>query len=336
MPAHGLAFAGDPNGSPAEQRRHDDSRLNFLALVFCLTLGTAALPHLLMRCYTTPSVRAARQSVTWSLFFILLLYLSAPALAVLVKYEVFNVLVGTPFDSLPAWIANWSKVDPALLSVTDINRDGVLQLGEIRIGTDIVVLATPEIGGLPYVVSGMVAAGALAAALSTADGLLLTISNALSHDVYYKLVDPNASNGRRVTISKMLLLGVALAAAAVAAQKPADIVFLVSAAFSIAASALFPALVLGVFWKRATARGATLGMASGLLMTLGYMVRNEPWMRGIFGISAPVELWFAIQPISAGVFGVLLGFVVMVAVSLVTRPAHVRSDAFVDHIRFPG
>jgi len=335
MPPHGLAFAGDPHGSAAEQRSFQDSRLNFLALVFCLTLGTAALPHLLMRCYTTPSVRAARQSVTWSLFFILLLYLSAPALAVLVKYEVFNVLVGTPFDSLPAWIANWSKVDPALLSVIDINRDGVLQLGEIRIGTDIVVLATPEIGGLPYVVSGMVAAGALAAALSTADGLLLTISNALSHDVYYKLVDPNASNGRRVTISKMLLLGVALAAAAVAAQKPADIVFLVSAAFSIAASALFPALVLGVFWKRATARGATLGMASGLLMTLGYMVRNEPWLRGIFGISAPVELWFAIQPISAGVFGVLLGFVVMVAVSLVTRQAHVRSDAFVDHIRFP-
>ena len=336
MPPHGVAFAGDPHGSAAEQRNFHDSRLNFLALVFCLTLGTAALPHLLMRCYTTPSVRAARQSVTWSLFFILLLYLSAPALAVLVKYEVFNVLVGTSFDSLPAWIGNWSKVDPALLSVTDINRDGVLQLGEIRIGTDIVVLATPEIGGLPYVVSGMVAAGALAAALSTADGLLLTISNALSHDVYYRLVDPNASNGRRVTISKMLLLGVALAAAAVAAQKPADIVFLVSAAFSIAASALFPALVLGVFWKRATARGATLGMASGLLMTLGYMVRNEPWMRDVFGISAPVDLWFAIQPISAGVFGVLLGFVVTIAVSLMTRPSNARSDAFVDHIRFPG
>ena len=336
MPPHGVPFAGDPRGTAAEQRNYQDSRLNFLALVFCLTLGTAALPHLLMRCYTTPSVRAARQSVTWSLFFILLLYLSAPALAVLVKYEVFNVLVGTPFDSLPAWIANWSKVDPALLSVTDINHDGVLQLGEIRIGTDIVVLATPEIGGLPYVVSGMVAAGALAAALSTADGLLLTISNALSHDVYYRLVDPNASNGRRVTISKMLLLGVALAAAAVAAQKPADIVFLVSAAFSIAASALFPALVLGVFWKRATAWGATAGMASGLLMTLSYMVRNEPWMRGVFGISAPVDLWFAIQPISAGVFGVLLGCVVIIAVSLMTRPGNARSDAFVDHIRFPG
>lgn len=336
MPPHGMAFAGDPHGSAAEQRSYQNSRNNFLALVFCLTIGTAALPHLLMRCYTTPSVSQARQSVTWSLFFILLLYLSAPALAVLVKYEVFNVLVGAPFESLPAWIANWSKVDPALLTVTDINRDGVLQLGEIRIGADIVVLATPEIGGLPFVVSGLVAAGALAAALSTADGLLLTISNALSHDLYYKMIDPNASNGRRVTISKMLLLVVALSAAAVAAQKPADIVFLVSAAFSIAASALFPALVLGVFWKRTNARGVVLGMASGLLLTLYYMVRNEAWMRDTFGISAPVQLWFGIQPISAGVFGVLAGVAVTVVVSLLTTPGGAHSDSFVEGIRRPG
>jgi cation/acetate symporter len=335
MPPHALPFAGDPHGSAAEKREHQDSRLNFLALVFCLTIGTAALPHLLMRCYTTPSVRQARQSVTWSLFFILLLYLSAPALAVLVKFEVFNVLVGTPFDSLPAWITNWAKVDPGLLSVTDINRDGVLQLGEIRVGTDMVVLATPEIGGLPFVVSGLVAAGALAAALSTADGLLLTISNALSHDIYFKMVDPTASNGRRVTISKMLLLVVALGAAAVAAQKPADIVFLVSAAFSIAASALFPALVLGVFWKRATATGAVMGMASGLLLTVYYMVRNESWMREIFRISMPIDLWFGIQPISAGVFGVGIGFAVIVVASLLTRPAGEQSDEFVEGIRHP-
>ncbi|HET7792903.1 MAG TPA: sodium:solute symporter family protein [Rhizobacter sp.] len=336
MPPHARPFAGDPNGTATEARAYQDSRLNFLALVFCLTIGTAALPHLLTRSYTTPSVRQARQSVTWSLFFILLLYLSAPALAVLVKFEVFNVLVGTPFDSLPAWIANWAKVDPGLLSVSDINRDGVLQLGEIRIGTDMVVLATPEIAGLPFVVSGMVAAGALAAALSTADGLLLTISNALSHDVYFKMVDPNSSNGRRVTSSKMLLLVVALGAAAVAAQKPADIVFLVSAAFSIAASALFPALVLGVFWKRATATGALLGMASGLLLCVYYMVRNEAWMRDVFGISVPVDLWFGIQPISAGVFGVLAGFAGIVVGSLLTRPIGERGNEFVDSIRGPG
>ncbi len=261
-------FAGDPNGDAAAQKTFNESRRNFLALVFCLMVGTAALPHILMRYYTTPSVKEARESVTWSLFFIFLLYFTAPALAVLVKYEVFNVLVGTPFDKLPGWIAAWSKVDPALLSVADINKDGIFQLGEMRIGGDIIVLATPEIGGLPYVVSGMVAAGGLAAALSTADGLLLTIANALSHDLYYKMIDPNASTARRVAISKALLLVVALAAAAVAAQKPADILFLVSAAFSFAAAAFFPALVLGVFWKRASKWGAVLGMIAGLGITV--------------------------------------------------------------------
>ncbi|MBX3624268.1 MAG: cation acetate symporter [Rhizobacter sp.] len=335
LPAHGTAYAGDPKGTAAQQRDFDDSRRNFLALVFCLTIGTAALPHLLMRSYTTPSVRQARQSVTWSLFFILLLYLSAPALAVMVKFEVFNVLVGTPFDQLPGWIANWAKVDAGLLSVSDINRDGVLQLGEIRIGSDMVVLATPEIAGLPFVVSGMVAAGALAAALSTADGLLLTISNALSHDVYFRVVDASASNSRRVTTSKMLLLVVALSAAAVAAQKPADIVFLVSAAFSIAGSALFSALVLGVFWKRANAAGAVAGMVAGLSVTLYYMVRNEAWMRDIFHVVVPVDLWLGIQPISAGVFGVAASFVVTVVVSLLTPRRSAASEAFLERIRTP-
>ena len=194
------------------------ARKNFLALVFCLMIGTAALPHILMRYYTVPSVREARESVSWSLFFIFLLYFTAPALAVLAKYEVYTVLVNTPFANLPDWIARWSTVDASLLSVVDINKDGILQLAEISIGGDIIVLATPEIGGLPSVVSGMVAAGGLAAALSTADGLLLTIANALSHDLYYKVLDPNASTARRVMVSKMLLLVVALAAAYVAAQ----------------------------------------------------------------------------------------------------------------------
>jgi cation/acetate symporter len=230
MPAHARPFAGDPTGTPAEQQAYEASRRNFLALVFCLMLGTAALPHVLTRYYTTPSVREARESATWTLLFISVLYLTAPALAVLVKYEVFNSLVGTPFDQLPAWIANWAKVDPSLMSVVDINHDGILQLGEIKIGGDIIVLATPELAGLPYVVSGLVASGGLAAALSTADGLLLTIANALSHDFYYRMVDPNASTARRVMISKVLLLIVALAAALVAARRPADILFLVTAA----------------------------------------------------------------------------------------------------------
>lgn len=335
MPAHADQFAGDPEGDAAARQAFRESRLNFIALVFCLTVGTAALPHILMRYYTTPSVREARESVTWSLFFIFLLYVTAPALAVLVKHEVFTNLVGTPFDQLPAWIASWSKVDPGLMAVSDVNRDGILQLGEMKIGGDIIVLATPEIGGLPYVVSGMVAAGGLAAALSTADGLLLTIANALSHDLYYKMIDPNASTARRVTISKILLLVVALAAAYVAAQKPADILFLVSAAFSFAASAFFPALVLGVFWKRATGAGAICGMVAGLGVTLYYMVQNQPWMRQLFGVSSPVELWLGIQPISAGVFGVPAGFLVIVMVSLLTPPPSAKVQDLVETLRHP-
>ena len=335
MPPHAQQFAGDPDGNAAERQAFGDSRRNFIALVFCLMVGTAALPHILMRSYTTPSVKQARESVVWSLFFISLLYVTAPALAVLVKFEVFNSLVGLPFDQLPAWIANWSKVDPSLVSVTDINKDGILQLSEFRIASDLVMLATPEIAGLPYVVSGMVAAGGLAAALSTADGLLLTISNAMSHDVYHKMLAPEASSTRRVTISKVLLLVAALAAAALATQKPAGILFLVTAAFSIAASALFPALVMGFFWSRANRWGAVLGMASGLAITLYYLIRNESWLRSLFGVSAAPHLWFGIQPVSAGVFGVPTGFLVCVVISLITQAPSDAQRRFVRRLRYP-
>jgi cation/acetate symporter len=337
MPPHAQQFKGDPNGDAAAQKLFDTDRRNFLALIFCLMVGTAALPHILMRYYTTPSVKEARDSVTWSLFFIFLLYFTAPALAVLVKYEVFNVLVGTPFDKLPAWIANWARVDPALLSVVDINKDGIFQLGEMRISGDIIVLATPEIGGLPYVVSGMVAAGGLAAALSTADGLLLTIANALSHDLYYKMIDPNASTARRVSISKALLVVVALAAAAVAAQKPADILFLVSAAFSFAAATFFPALVLGIFWKRANRWGASLGMIAGLGTTFYYMATTQPWLRGVFGVTSPVadNIWWGILPISAGLFGVPIGMAVIIIVSLLTPAPGKETQELVEHVRYP-
>lgn len=335
MLPHAQQYAGDPNGTPQEQEEFHTSRLNFLALVFCLMVGTAALPHILMRYYTVPDVKQARQSVTWSLVFISLLYFTAPALAVLVKFEVFNVLVGTSFDQLPSWVAAWNKVDPSLLSVRDVNRDGILQLNEMSIGMDIIVLATAEIAGLPYVIAGLVAAGGLAAALSTADGLLLTIANALSHDVYYKMIDPHAATARRVTISKVLLLIVALSAAYVAAQKPANILFLVSAAFSFAASAFFPALVLGIFWKRATGTAAVLGMLSGLGVTFYYMATSLPWLREVFGVTRPVELWWGIQPISAGVFGVPVGFAVMFVVSWLTPRPSAAVRAWVDQLRQP-
>jgi cation/acetate symporter len=205
-----------------------------------------------------------------------------------------------------------------------------VQLAEIAIDGDVLVLATPEIGGLPYVISGLVAAGGLAAALSTADGLLLAISNALSHDIYYKIVDPGASTQKRVTISKLLLLAVAFIAAYAASQKPADILSLVGVAFSLAASTLFPVLVLGVFWKRANHLGAMAGMAVGCAVCLFYMLHTNP----ILGGSADAE-WFHIAPISAGVFGVPAALAAIVVVSLLTAPPERSSAALVDYIRAP-
>jgi cation/acetate symporter len=318
---------------PAENREQSDiKRNNFLALAFCLMLGTAALPHLLMRSYTTPSVHASRISVFWTLFFILLIYLTIPALAVLVKYDIYTALVGSEFSQLPNWVSYWANVDKLnpLISIVDTNRDGIVQLAEIAIDGDVLVLATPEIAGLPYVISGLVAAGGLAAALSTADGLLLAISNALSHDVYYKIVDPQASTQKRVTISKLLLLAVAFIAAYIASQKPADILSLVGAAFSLAASTLFPALVLGVFWKRANHHGAIAGMLAGFLVCLYYMLHTNPILGGSIA-----NQWFHIAPISAGVFGVPAGLITLYVISMLTRPPQRQIGALVDYLRTP-
>jgi cation/acetate symporter len=335
-PLSGLPRHAEPYPGKDEVAR-DKSRKNFIALVFCMMLGTASLPHILMRYYTTPSVREARESVFWSLLFIFLLYFSAPALAVLFKFDVFTNLVGSSYANLPSWAAAWAKIDGvggAMLRIVDLNGDGIVQLAELTINPDIVVLATPEIAGLPYVISGLVAAGGLAAALSTADGLLLTIANALSHDLYYKMIDPNTSTQRRVTISKILLLFVALVAAYITSLKPGDILFLVGAAFSLAASAFFPALVLGVFWKRANKWGAIAGMLSGLTVCLYYYLRTYPFFYQKLGITQ-MDLWWDINPISAGVFGVPAGLLVMVVVSLLT-PAPDRETAdLVEHIRYP-
>jgi cation/acetate symporter len=319
LPLHTTPFAGDPNGSDAEKQIFSTSRLNFIALMFCLMVGTLGLPHLLTRYYTTPTVAEARSSVAWSLVFISLLYLSAPALAVLIKYELMAHLVGQPFDSLPSWVAQWAR-DPSLFSVSDVNGDHILQFAEIKMSADWVMLATPEIGGLPFVVSVLVAAGGLAAALSTADGLLLTIGNALAHDVYFDGGTDKAQSMRRVMWSKFALLVVALLAAYVAAQRPAGILYLVSASFSLAGAAFVPAMVMGIFWSGATRQGAIAAMLAGLGLTLYYMVINLPTVRSTLGLLGD-GLWWGIAPVSAGVFGVAAGFVTLVLVSWFTRQA---------------
>ncbi|HVL75703.1 MAG TPA: sodium:solute symporter family protein [Noviherbaspirillum sp.] len=318
---------------PGETKEASDIRRNnFLALVLCLMMGTAALPHILVRFYTAPNVQQARSSVLWTLFFIMLLYITVPALAVLVKIDIYTSLVGSDFAQLPAWVSYWANVDKAqpLVAIADLNGDGIVQLAEIVMDGDIVVLATPEIAGLPYVVSGLIAAGGLAAALSTADGLLLTISNALSHDVYYRSVRPEASTQRRVTVSKLLLLAVALVAAYVASLKPGDILSMVGAAFSLASSTLFPALALGVFWSRANRAGAIAGMVTGFCVCVYYMVTTYPALGG-----SSANQWFHIAPISAGIFGVPAGFGAMLVVSLLTRAPDQSNSVLLQHLRSP-
>ena len=319
---HTAAHAGRDE---AESSR---KRLNFIALVICLMIGTASLPHILMRYYTTPSVKEARESVFWSLFFIFLLYVTAPAYAVFAKFEIYTNLVGSTISTLPGWVASWGKV--GLVKIEDINGDGILQLAELTLNTDVIVLATPEIAGLPYVISGLVAAGGLAAALSTADGLLLTIANAMSHDVYYKVIDPNASTQRRLVISKALLLVVALVAAYTASLKPDNILFMVGLAFSIASSAFFPALVCGVFWKRANKAGAVSGMVAGLGMCLYYASLTHPFFGGSIA-----NAWLGIEPISCGFFGIPFGFVVLVIVSLLTPAPDTATQELIEHLRYP-
>ncbi len=322
-PAHASPHLGK------DEKASNVARLNFIALIICLMVGTASLPHILMRYYTTPSVKEARHSVFWGLFFIFLLYFTAPAYAVFAKWVVYNDIVGTSIASLPSWVASWGKV--GLVKIDDINGDGLLQLAELTLNTDVIVLATPEIAGLPYVVSGLVAAGGLAAALSTADGLLLTIANALSHDIYYKMVDPHASTQRRLVVSKGLLLVVAVIAAYTASLKPDHILFLVGLAFSLAAATFFAPLVLGVFWKRANKWAAVLGMALGLGTTIWYTVLTHPFFGGSMKAA-----WLDINPISAGIFGIPVNFAVMIVITLLTAAPEKEVQDLVEHVRYPN
>ena len=339
LPRHGQAFAGAPDGSPEERAEFHASRRNFMALMLCLMLGTASFPHLLTRFYTTGSVAATRRSVMWAMVLVVALFMCAPALATLVKFEVMGTLIGTPFDALPHWVAQWEHIDPALISVHDMNGDGILQFAELHLAADMITLLAPDLGGLPFAVSSMVAAGGMAAALSTADGLLLTISNALVHDNAAPLdkriaarlgisapADDTQSDAgraaqhalrlRRVMQAKIALLLVAALAAFVAIFKPAEsILVLITAAFSLAASIFFPALMLGLFWRGATARGAVAGMVGGTLVTAAYMLHAWPAL-----LDAPSSaLLFGIQPIAAGVFGVPVGAAIIVFVSLRER-----------------
>jgi cation/acetate symporter len=297
---------------------------NFLALTFCLMVGTAGLPHILTRYYTTPSVKEARTSVAWSLFFIFLLYFTAPAYAAFARFEIYTKLVGTKIAELPRWITLWAPA--GLFEVVDKNGDGIVQWGDFVVkSTDFVVLSMPEVAGLPFVITGLVMAGGLAAALSTADGLLLTIANAFSHDLYYNVIDPKASLAKRLMITKVLLVVTAIIAAYVATYRLAIIVELVAWAFSLAGASFFPALVMGIWWRRANKAGACAGMLVGLGITAYYMIGSR-----FYGVS-----WFGTQTIASAVFGLPAGFLTIWIVSLLTEAPPKQVQDLVVSVRYP-
>ena len=302
----------------------------FVTLAFCMMAGTASLPHILMRYFTTPSVRQARKSVGWSLFFIFLLYFTAPALATLTKLQLLDpnlatAVVGKAIDDVSnlEWIRNWTEV--GMLSVVDQNGDGIVQLNEFFMRPDIVVLATPEIAGLPYVISGLVAAGGMAAAMSTADGLLLAIANALSHDLYYKIIDPKADTKRRLIVARVLLVGIGALAALIASLQLTGILGAVAWAFCFACSGLFFPLVLGIWWKRANRPGAIAGMVAGFVAGTIYLIHVY---------NGGDQLW-SIDHLRFGMIGMPVSLVAMVVVSLVTEAPDAEMQAMVDETRVP-
>jgi cation/acetate symporter len=304
----------------------------FVTLVACMMLGTASLPHILMRYFTTPTVKAARSSVAWSLFFITLLYFTAPALATLSKLQILDPnlatsIIGKAIADVNAleWIQKWGAV--GMVAVSDSNADGILQINEFFLRPDIIVLATPEIAGLPYVISGLVAAGGMAAAMSTADGLLLAIANALSHDLYYKMIDPNAETKRRLIVARVLLVLLGVAAALVASLKLTGILGAVAWAFCFAMSGLFFPLVLGVWWKRANRAGAIAGMIIGLGAGSIYLYLVK------WGGMAPVA---GLDDLRFGIVGVVASGVAMVVVTLMTKEPDAEIQAMVDEVRVPS
>ena len=280
---------------------------NTLALVFCLMLGSAALPHILVRSLTASSPRQAELSLAWALLFIAAVYLCASSLAVMLKHSVLSELVGARLDQLPEWAELLKSRRFPLLYLNDWNRDGVVQFGDIRIANDYLVLAVPDIMRISPVFMGLIAAGALAAALSTADGLLLTIANALSHDLYFQTLRPQVSPMRRVMLSKILLMLVALTATWVATNRPVDILFWVACAFSLAAATFFPVLLLGLHWSRMSRAGALASMVAGMGVSLYYIVINYHGVQKYFGLMPEQTLWLGLEPFSAGVFGVPAG-----------------------------
>ena len=309
------------------------SMLDVLFITIALMAGTAGLPHVIVRFYTVPDVRSARYSAGWALLFIALLYTSAPALATFARYNLINTLHDQPIEQVRQldWVNKWEKTK--LLTFDDKNNDGRVELtpdkatSEITIDPDIIVLSTPEVAKLAPWVIALVAAGGLAAALSTASGLLLVISSAIAHDVYYRIIRPDASESQQVFVGRMMVgLAVALAGY-LGINPPGFVAQVVAFAFGLAASSFFPIIVLGIFDKRTNREGAIAGMITGLVFTLFYIIGvkfggMQPWF---FGVSAE----------GIGTLGMIINFIVTFVVSRLTPPPPPAIQEMVEYLRAP-
>tara|TARA_Y100000590_G_scaffold127673_1_gene145956 strand:+ start:1 stop:1230 length:1230 start_codon:yes stop_codon:yes gene_type:complete len=314
------------------------STLDVFFITAALMVGTAGLPHVIIRFYTVPRVRDARISVGWALLFISLLYTTAPAVAVFARTNLINSVQDVPYSSVPEWFTKWE--DTGLISFDDANGDGRIQYvgpespltNELTVDRDIMVLANPEIANLPAWVIGLVAAGGLAAALSTAAGLLLVISSAVSHDLLKRSLMPEITEKQELMAAR-IAAGVAVFVAGYFGMNPPGFVAQVVAfAFGLAASSFFPAIILGIFSKRTTREGAILGMVSGITFTAAYIVYFNfvnP------GANSADNWWFGISPEGIGTLGMLLNFTVTMVVSRMTDEPPEEVQTLVDSIRVP-
>ncbi len=337
----------------------DRSLIDVFAITFALMVGTAGLPHVIIRFYTVPSVRAARLSAGYALLFIAILYTTAPAVAAFARYNMINTLNNVAYEQAPSWFKNWERT--GLIAWMDKNGDGVIQYragtaftgkpqftdatgpygqrmlsnaptdspNELYVDRDIMVLANPEIADLPAWVIALVAAGGLAAALSTASGLLLVIASSISHDLYYRIINRQASEKQRLLLGRVMI-GVAVCLAGYFGINPPGFVAQVVAfAFGLGASSFFPIIVLGIFWKRANRQGAIAGMISGIGFTMFYIIHTTPAFIG-------AEPWFlGISPQGIGTVGMCINFIVTITVSLMTAPPPQSIQDLVESVRIP-
>jgi len=324
------------------------STLNMAAFTASLMIGTAGLPHVIIRFFTVPTVSAARTSAGWALVFIAILYTTAPAVAAMARLNILQTLQPEPGQHLaieerPEWFRNWERT--GLLAIEDKNRDGLIQYSAdpetnelVKLDNDILVLANPEIAKLPHWVIALVAAGGLAAALSTAAGLLLAISSAISHDLMKRTFMPDISERQELMASRLAMAAAVLGAGYLGLNPPGFAAGTVALAFGLAASSLFPALFLGIFSKRVTREGAVLGMLAGLGVTLTYVFQHKGIMfipgTQFLGHLSP-NWFFGIEPNAFGIVGALVNFAVTLGVTRITRPPPVEVQQLVEEIRVP-